>query len=423
MKKKLVTIMMATLMCTSLAACSLKPSEVNRPQDVETVDEKDDKEVDEKEDEEGFETSDEVIKAYWQAFADVKKSAFRECFPDPDKAKKGVTNIEDTVDAQYETAKAAEDSVEIDLESIEIESENFDVEDVENGLGKLYDISKAKKSTVTVPMKQEVDGQIYDVEDIYEIVTVKIDGYWYISTVDELDARIVDSTEDPEGTKEIFVTIPEDPDEQPTTEVGDPVSVSETDYSKVNWGVTYPIDGYEGLTISVTPYVDDYGIWYLIVGATNVYDTQITLSATAQAKDSTGAVIGDTFAYMDIGSGNTNLFKIRCEEGKTPNGEIHWEDIKISESYRTYVPWVADWNISSPSDGELKLDYTITMADTATVGQVYGLLLDSKGYVIDVFDDYIGDKGKTMTDDDTMYRSDIMQSGAADVAFFANPTK
>ena len=101
MKKKLVTIMMATLMCTSLAACSLKPSEVNRPQDVETVDEKDDKEVDEKEDEEGFETSDEVIKAYWQAFADVKKSAFRECFPDPDKAKKGVTNIEDTVDAQY----------------------------------------------------------------------------------------------------------------------------------------------------------------------------------------------------------------------------------------------------------------------------------------------------------------------------------
>ena len=57
------------------------------------------------------------------------------------------------------------------------------------------------------------------------------------------------------------------------------------------------------------------------------------------------------------------------------------------------------------------------------VGQVYGLLLDSKGYVIDVFDDYIGDKGKTMTDDDTMYRSDIMQSGAADVAFFANPTK
>jgi len=50
-------------------------------------------------------------------------------------------------------------------------------------------------------------------------------------------------------------------------------------------------------------------------------------------------------------------------------------------------------------------------------------LLDANGYVIDVFSDYISDTGTTITDSDSIYRTDIVKSGAADVAFFANPTK
>lgn len=417
MKKKLLVVGLSMLMCFSLAACSFTSLRKNEPTtEEETV--------------EGFESSDEVIEAYWQAFVDVKKSEFRDCFPDPDKAKKGETNIEDQIDDQYELAKAMEDSTEVDLDGIIIESENYDVDKVANNLDKAYDIEKAKISTVTVPLIQTVDEGTYHVNDIYEFVTVRIDGNWYISTINEIDVEIVDEPETTTPTtvepiEETTETTTENTESTTTTNpnVGDPVSVNETDYSKVNWGVTYPIDGYEGITVSVTPYVDDYGTWYLVVGVTSLYEGQVTFSGSAEAKDANGNIIGDTFAYIDIGGGNTNIFTIRCDEGTTPNGEIHWEDIKINDSYKEYVPWAADWDISSNGDNELVLNYTITNASSASVGQVYGLLLDANGYVIDVFSDYVSDTGTTITDSDSIYRTDIIRSGAADVAFFANPTK
>ena len=417
MKKKLSVVGLSLLMCFSLAACSFTSLRKNESTtEEETV--------------EGFESSDEVIEAYWQAFVDVKKSEFRDCFPDPDKAKKGETNIEDQIDDQYELAKAMEDSTEVDLDGITIKSENYDVDKVANNLNKAYDIEKAKISTVTVPLIQTVDEGTYHVNDIYEFVTVRIDGNWYISTINEIDVEIVDEPENTTPTtvepiEETTETTTENTESTTTTNpnVGDPVSVNETDYSKVNWGVTYPIDGYEGITISVTPYVDDYGTWYLVVGVTSLYEGQVTFSGSAEAKDANGNIIGDTFAYIDIGGGNTNIFTIRCDEGTTPNGEIHWEDIKITDSYKEYVPWAADWNIASNGDNELVLNYTITNDSSATVGQVYGLLLDTNGYVIDVFSDYVSDVGTTITDSDSIYRTDIIRSGAADVAFFANPTK
>ena len=419
MKKKLLVVGLSLLMCFSLAACSFTSLRKNESTtEEETV--------------EGFESSDEVIEAYWQAFVDVKKSEFRDCFPNPDKAKKGETNIEDLIDDQYELAKAMEDSTEVDLDGITIESENYDVDKVANNLNKSYDIEKAKISTVTVPLIQTVKEGTYHVNDIYEIVTVRIDGNWYISTINEIDVEIVDEIETTTTTPTTVEPIEEttetttDNTESTTTtnpNVGDPVSINETDYSKVNWGVTYPIDGYEGITVSVTPYVDDYGTWYLVVGVTSLYEGQVTFSGSAEAKDANGNIIGDTFAYIDIGGGNTNIFTIRCDEGTTPNGEIHWEDIRINDSYKEYVPWAADWNITSNGDNELVLDYTITNASSASVGQVYGLLLDANGYVIDVFSDYVSDEGTTITDSDSIYRTDIVRSGATDVAFFANPTK
>lgn len=417
MKKKLLVVGLSLLMCFSLAACSFTSLRKNESTtEEETV--------------EGFESSDEVIEAYWQAFADVKKSEFRDCFPDPDKAKKGETNIEDLIDDQYELAEAMEDSTEIDLDGITIESENYDVDKVANDLNKAYDIEKAKISTVTVPLVQTVEEGTYHVNDIYEIVTVRIDGNWYISTITEIDVEIVDEPETTTPTtvepiEETTETTTENTESTTTTNpnVGDPVSVGETDYSKVNWGVTYPIDGYEGITVSVTPYVDDYGTWYLVVGVTSLYEGQVTFSGSAEAKDANGNIIGDTFAYIDIGAGNTNIFTIRCDDGTTPNGEIHWEDIKISDSYKEYVPWAADWTIDSNGNNEIVLNYTITNASSASVGQVYGLLLDSNGYVIDVFSDYVSDEGTTITDSDSIYRTNIINSGATDVAFFANPTK
>lgn len=410
MKKKLLVVGLSMLMCFSLAACSFTSLRKNESttEEEETV--------------EGFESSDEVIEAYWQAFVDVKKSEFRDCFPDPDKAKKGETNIEDQIDNQYELAKAMEDSTEVDLDGITIESENYDVDKVANNLNKVYDIEKAKISTVTVPLIQTVDEGTYHVNDIYKFVTVRIDGNWYISTINEIDVEVVG---EPETTTPTTVEPIEETTEEPeTTYIPNTTNpqATNTDYDKINWGVTYaPIEDMTNLTISVAPWVDSYDNPALLVAVTNMYDTNLNFSAKASAKDSSGNYVGDTYAYLsNIGPGNTSVFKIICRDG-VPNGEIHWDELKVEEGIKTYVPWEADWNISNEGN-MLTLDYTVNMSQAATIGEVYGLVIDKDGNIIDIFTDYINDEKSTITTSTQLYRENIATSGASDVALFMNPT-
>lgn len=410
MKKKLLVVGLSMLMCFSLAACSFTSLRKNESttEEEETV--------------EGFESSDEVIEAYWQAFVDVKKSEFRDCFPDPDKVKKGETNIEDQIDDQYELAKAMEDSTEVDLDGITIESENYDVDKVANNLNKVYDIEKAKISTVTVPLIQTVDEGTYHVNDIYKFVTVRIDGNWYISTINEIDVEVVG---EPETTTPTTVEPIEETTEEPeTTYIPNTTNpqATNTDYDKINWGVTYaPIEDMTNLTISVAPWVDSYDNPALLVAVTNMYDTTLNFSAKASAKDSSGNYVGDTYAYLsNIGPGNTSVFKIICRDG-VPNGEIHWDELKVEEGIKTYVPWEADWNISNEGN-MLTLDYTVNMSQAATIGEVYGLVIDKDGNIIDIFTDYINDEKSTITTSTQLYRENIATSGASDVALFMNPT-
>lgn len=411
--KKFLVFGCAALLCLSMTACSFGNHSTVSQKDP-TTEEKSD---------EGFETSKDVINAYWDAFANVDKSEFTECFPDPDDAKRGKTNISDLVDEQYDHAKSVEDTIDIDLDSIEIEEESYDVDDVENDLAKAYDIDKAKLSTVTVPLKQVgPDGNIYDVDDIYEIVTIKINGSWYISTIKEIDVKVKDTTStEPDVTEEPSDGTTEEITSDPATTIS---TNNETDYSKVNWGVTYaPSEDMSGVTVSVTPMVDDYGKYTLIVGVTNTYDTPIDFAGKASAKDADGNYIGDSFIYLgSIGSGNTSIATIYCPDG-TPNGEIHWDELQITEGYSDYIPWTAKWDVQAADDDNLTLSYDVTMEDATFPGDVYGLILDDKGFVIDYFHDYVTDKGSTVSSSTDKYRKGITQSGVSDVALFINPTK
>lgn len=425
MKKKLFMVLSTMLLCISLTACSVKfgtPPEKEDPKPT-TIEEKEE-DKDEDKEEKGFDSSEDAITAYWQAFADVKKSAFRECFPDPDDAKKGAkTNLEDTVQAQYDLAKKMQDSIDVFLDDIEMDkATKVDVDDIDTlenvnpTVAEAYDIEKLEVTNIVVPMEQTVEtGDTYLVNDEYEVVTARIDGRWYIITITETNAYVV---EDP-------TTTVEDPtEEDPTTTVGDPVSVEDTDYSKVNWGVTYsPIEDMPGVTISVTPMVDDCGTYTLILGVTNMYNVPINFSGQANAKDAKGNYIGDAFIYLSsIGYGNTSIATIYCPDG-VPNGEIHWDELKISEGYSEYVPWAADWDASAPDANTLELSYSVTMTESTNPGDVYGLILDDKGFVIDVFHDYVSDKGTTVSSSTSKYRKDITKLGVSDVALFINPTK
>ncbi|MBO4928471.1 MAG: hypothetical protein J5379_09525 [Clostridiales bacterium] len=175
--KKLILAVTAVVMCFSISACSINITLNGKKKTQKN----------------GFASSEEAIRAYWKAFSDCKKKEFQEVFPDPDAIKKGKTNIDELIDSSLQQAKAVKDSVVIDLEGIEVETEKYDVDDIDSGIEKAYDIEKAEVSEVVVPLIQTVDGTDYQVEDIYEIITVRIDGKWFVANVEETDVRLLDA--------------------------------------------------------------------------------------------------------------------------------------------------------------------------------------------------------------------------------------
>ena len=176
---------------------------------------------------------------------------------------------------------------------------------------------------------------------------------------------------------------------------GVPVGLSslETDYKLVKWGVTYsPIPDMPDFVVSVTPYIS-YDSYYVIVALTNLYDKDLEFSANVSALDAEGRAIGSTLIYHDaIGSGNTVIDVIGCDEG-TPDGRIHWEDCELGESeFCKYVPWEADYRASGNAEDGITIDYELYSANNEEMNtdDVTILLLDEEGYVCDCVTDYIG---------------------------------
>lgn len=190
MRKKLFAFLSVVLLCFSLTACSYKwDNSSGHPAEEEPEDDD--------EEEKGFDSSKDCIMAYWQAFADVKKSGFRECFPDPDDARRGATtNFDELVKYSYDLAKQFKDSAEIFLDDIEFDKPvKVDVDDIETlenvnaVVAELYDIEKLEVTNIVVPLEQVVDGTTYLVDDYYEMVTARIDGRWYLINIHETDVQ------------------------------------------------------------------------------------------------------------------------------------------------------------------------------------------------------------------------------------------
>lgn len=147
-----------------------------------------------KEEDFGFDSSDEAIEAYWQAYSDCSKKGFKSCFPREDLLKDGAeVDCDEVIEEQLDNAKSIQDSIDIHVDDLRIESGELDIDDLDEAFTSAYYIEKARLSVVTVPMTQDVDGEEYEVEDKYEITTVRIDGRWYIVLVESLGADVVTS--------------------------------------------------------------------------------------------------------------------------------------------------------------------------------------------------------------------------------------
>lgn len=202
----------------------------------------------------------------------------------------------------------------------------------------------------------------------------------------------------------------------------------ETDYNKIYWGVTYPVDEeLPGFVISVTPYQEGEQT-YLIVGLTNLYDINMDFSGSVGAYDSSNNIIGDSFIYeRNIGSGNTITEKIFCDG--VPDGRLHWEEVKLTESSSDskYVPWEIDYAIKGNAENKsLDMSYEIYSANNEDMSdidlQIY--LVTADGFIIADTEEYISDTikaGSKYSATRSIYVDEALVSEVAGVAIFGNP--
>ncbi len=196
------------------------------------------------------------------------------------------------------------------------------------------------------------------------------------------------------------------------------LSSLDTDYNKVNWGVQYSPTGMDGIVISVAPFMDGNS-YYLLVAVTNLYGEDVTFSASGYPKGTDGQKIGSISFYENaIAPGNTVAKAIYCEE--IPTGEIRWDEIELPNVFDKSAYWESDWGIQTDSDGYIEVPFTIYSDVNMMPGTVTAIILDSKGDILAVEDDFIMDEGKEVSGTIKLFKKDLPGT-PVDLAMFANP--
>ena len=209
--------------------------------------------------------------------------------------------------------------------------------------------------------------------------------------------------------KRVKVESPYCPDE-----VVDFLNSLETDFTKVKWGVVYPVTDMEGIIISVTPYMKGTES-HLIIGITNLYDQDLTIKSEGFAKDTSGNNTADLkFEDKGVGAGNTVIHDVTCKD--FPSGEISWTGIEIPDTSAEYVLWDGNWALGN----DMEFSYEFTGEKDMVPGEITALLLDSEGYVLDCITDNNTNVGKTASGS---MKSDYDDSSneLSNVAMFVNP--
>ncbi|MBO4912399.1 MAG: hypothetical protein J5504_06705 [Butyrivibrio sp.] len=260
--------------------------------------------------------------------------------------------------------------------------------------------SAAEKSVAVTEASTEADEDDEAVEATSEAVENETD--------DAAEAQTQKVALD--TNKRVEVESPYCPDE-----VIDFLNSLETDFTKVKWGVVYPVTGMEGVIISVTPYMKGTES-HLIIGITNLYDQDLTIKSEGFAKDTSGKNTADIkFEDKGVGAGNTVIHDVACKD--FPSGEISWTNIEIPDTSAEYVVWDGVWSFSK----DMVFTYELTADKEMVPGEVTALLLDSEGYVLGSVTDNNTGSGRAASGS---MKSDYDNStnDLCNVAMFVNPT-
>ncbi|MBO6196536.1 MAG: hypothetical protein J6O03_03515 [Butyrivibrio sp.] len=348
-------------------------------------------------------------------------------------------NVSSSLDSNQ---SAAEYNAEYLADNLELESEVATV--IANKLDEkdLGKIKSHKKKIVNGNGSMTFgDGKkkyTINVEDGYISTLTDSDGMVIMTLDDILSAANGDVSTEPEPVSEPVSepAEPEAPAAEPevtdnTTQSSSSTTASylaedaqkilnslDTDYNKVNWGVQYSPTGMDGIVISVAPFMDGNS-YYLLVAVTNLYGEDVTFSASGYPKGTDGQKIGSISFYENaIAPGNTVAKAIYCEE--IPTGEIRWDEIELPNVFDKSAYWESDWGIKTDSDGYIEVPFTIYSDVNMMPGTVTAIILDSKGDILAVEDDFIMDEGKEVSGTIKLFKKELPGT-PVDLAMFANP--
>ena len=270
-----------------------------------------------------------------------------------------------------------------------------------------------------IGIKSNEDKDKKDTKDDYEVVIEDNDKEVSDEILDEI-AKLPEDIAPTDDSNKNNTNNDAHTDSYISAEASASIDSIDTDYKKVKWGVQYSPDGMDGLVISVTPYFDG-NTNYLILGLTNLYSEDITVSASGYVNGANGEDLGKVSIYdTAIRPGNTTIHQI-FYEGES-NGSIHWDNIELPKVFEESTYWEADWALGADSDGYAELNYTLNFKDTGYAGYIWALVLDENGYVIGYAQDYNSDKGNSASGTIKFYKNDF-GAKVGDVALFSNPEK
>ena len=152
----------------------------------------------------GYDSTEDVILALWEGFADCSEEQLYSCFLDENViSARAFKKIEEVVDSQYQVALNMKDSIVVHTDKITMDTESIEPEKLPSHITNIVEVEEANISTVVIPFTQTYNGTDYEVNENYEISTIFVNGKWYVDTVDSLGADVISQSGDASGSSAV----------------------------------------------------------------------------------------------------------------------------------------------------------------------------------------------------------------------------
>ncbi len=140
----------------------------------------------------GYDTPEDLFYNFWQGYDSVNKEQMYQCFYLEDSL--AATSAENN----YNGAVDMQDEIQVYYDELVTTFEDCSV-DVIPDIG--VTVVAAKRAHVEVPMLQIVDGDIYDIMDIYDGTIFQLEnGKWYLGDMTETEVEVVGVTTGDDGS-------------------------------------------------------------------------------------------------------------------------------------------------------------------------------------------------------------------------------